>query len=115
MIVGTTKLNYGEIKGYIHKPQELKAYCTTLVPLWARHIDAIVNNQMYYVAIRIRDMLSIPYKLRQEMITCLIKDVQLTGVVSSFTSITDIIGACNKEQLSRMIEVKLNGEKNKKH
>lgn len=110
MVVGTTKLNFAELKRFVGKPQELVVYTTTLVPIWARHIDAIVMNQRYYVAIYLRNVLSIPYKERQELVNALIKDIRINGIISSFTPITDIVKDCDKKMLVKMLEVKLNGK-----
>lgn len=111
MIVGTTNLNYDELKTYVNKPQELPAYCENLVPLWARHIEPIVLNQRYYVAINIRNMLSIPYKQRMEMLEPLLKGLTVKGVISSFTSIAEIINVCDKKALAHMVQLKMSDER----
>lgn len=111
MIVGRTNLNYAELKRFVGKPHELVAYTENLVPAWARHINEIVANQRYYVAIHLRNVLSIPYKQRKELVEALIEGVSITGVMSSFTSITELVDACDKSMLIKMIEVKINEEK----
>lgn len=111
MIVGRTNLNYVELKRFVGKPQELVAYTENLVPVWARHVSAIVDNQRYYVAIHLRNVLTIPYKQRKELVDALIKGITITGVMSSFTSITEIVDACDKSMFIKMVEVKYNEEK----
>lgn len=112
MIVGTTVLDYKELKMFTSRPQELVYYVDNLVPIWARHIKGIVHNQRYYVAVHLRNVLSIPYKTRMSMIDALVKDVTLTGIMSGFTSITDIVDSCDTESLMHMIEKELGYEEN---
>lgn len=108
MIVGTTSLDYKELKMFVDKPEELVCYVDNLVPMWAKHIKGIVYNQRYYVAVHLRNVLTIPYKSRMAMVDALIKDVTLTGIMSDFTSIIDIVESCNKESLLHMIEEEIN-------
>lgn len=110
MLVGTTNINYKELKTFANNPQDLVYYVDNLVPIWARHIKGITDNQRYFVAIHLRDVLSLPYKTRMSMVDVLVKDITLTGVMSGFTSITDIVDACDKDSLIHMIERKLGYE-----
>lgn len=104
MIVGTTSIEFEDIRKFINKPNDLVEYVTTLVPTWARHIDCLVHNQRFYVAIHIRGMLTIPYKQRVEMTKALTSGIRIKGVISSFTSIYDIIDLCDKELLVEMLK-----------
>jgi hypothetical protein len=104
MLVGTTKLNYKEIKSFAGHPQDIVAYCESIIPIWALHIPNIIMNQRYYVAIHIRDMLSLPFKVRKELVDVLVKDITIVGVMSSFTSITDLVASCNKDLLLQAVE-----------
>lgn len=109
MIVGTTKLDYKSLKRFVGRPEELLVYTDNLVPKWARHIESIVLNQRYYVAIHLRNVLSIPYKQRMQLVEHLLSSVTLQGVTSEFVAITEIVDSCDKEALIKMLEVKLNG------
>lgn len=84
------------------------AYATSLVPIWARHMDVLVNNQRYYLAINIRNMLSIPYKQRDELVKILTDNIRIAGVITGFTPITELVDNCDKDKLIQMLEVKLN-------
>ena len=113
MIVGTTNLDYAELKRFAGRPHELVAYVDSLVPIWARHVTEIVMNQRYFVAIHLRNVLTIPYKQRRELVDELIKDVSITGLMTGFTSIEDIVKSCANEEFIKMIEVKYREEKKK--
>lgn len=107
MIVGTTKVDYAVLKSFVGKPRELVVYTESLVPSWARHIDCIVNNQRFYIAIHLRKVLTIPYKQRMELVNALIENINIRGVMSSFTSIYDILDMCNKDDLVSMLKMRL--------
>lgn len=104
MIVGTTNINYSEIKLFAGKPDDLVIYVEGLVPIWARHIHCLAHNQRFYVAIHLRKVLSIPYKVRMEMCEALISGISVRGIMSSFTSVTEILDICDKEMLVRMLK-----------
>ena len=107
MIVGTTNIDYSILKSFVGKPEDLVAYVESLVPTWARHIPAIVYNQRFYIAIHLRKVLTIPYKPRMELVNALVKDINIQGVMSNFTAITDIISVCDKTALVEMLKMRL--------
>lgn len=104
MIVGTLDLDFDKIHDCTEHVSELCDYSDSLVPKWARHITPIVHNQRYYVAIHVRNMLTIPYKKRKEMFNELIADIHLKGVMSEFIPISDILAECDKELLCSAIQ-----------
>lgn len=108
VLVGSTDLNFAEIKKFVGRPLDIVAYATSLVPIWARHMDVLVNNQRYYLAINIRNMLSIPYKQRDELVKILTANIRIAGVITGFTPITELVDNCDKDKLIQMLEVKLN-------
>lgn len=112
MIVGTRDLKTEELKSYVSNPSGLIAYVEDLVPIWARHIPCLAHNQRFYVAIHLRNVLTLPYKVRMSMANTLLEGIQVRGVMSSFTPITDILDACDKEALLKMLEQEANNEYN---
>ena len=104
MIVGTTEINYADLKLFVGKHEELVVYVENLVPIWARHIKCLAHNQRFYVAIHLRGVLSIPYKQRIAMCEALIDGINVRGVMSSFTSITEILDVCDKKSLVEMLK-----------
>lgn len=111
MIVGNLNLDYTEIKKFVNHPQDIVAYCDNTIPVWCKHITPIVMNQRYYMAIHIRDMLTLPFKVRSALVETLIKDVTITGVMSHFISIYDVLEACDKEKFTRVLEDFITNEK----
>lgn len=104
MIVGSTNIDYSNIKLFAGKPDDLVIYVEGLVPVWARHITCLAHNQRFYVATHLRRVLSIPYKVRMEMCNALVSGINVRGLMSSFTSITEILDVCDKEMLVQMLK-----------
>lgn len=110
MIIGSTDIDYNNLRKFIGKPDELVVYVEESVPIWARHVQHIVDNQRFYVAIHLRGMLTIPYKPKMELVNALIDGIHINGVMSCFTEIKDIVDACDKTKLIALIEKRLNDE-----
>lgn len=104
MIVGTVELDIARLKDVVLNGEDIILYADSLVPEWARHISGIVDNQRYYVALRLRTLNSIPYKVRKPVIDKLIKDVRLIGVANSICTIYDIIDMADKKALIEALE-----------
>lgn len=99
MIVGTTNIDIAELKGVVSNNGDIIAYSNKLVPVWARHIKGITNNQRYYLALTLRNIQSVPYKVRKPYIDELLTGITLTGVANSICTMDDIISMCNKDKL----------------
>lgn len=113
MVVGCLKIDFDEIKKFVKHPVDIVAYCDNLVPSWCRHVEPIVMNQRYYMAINIRGMLTIPFKQRMELVELLIRGVTVTGVMAHFIEIHEIIEACDRDKFIRVLEDYLKNEKEK--
>lgn len=103
MLVGTTNIDYGTIKEFANQPEDLVRYVENHIPVWARHIPCLAHNQRFYVALHLRNVLTLPFKTRKEMTDALIDGINIRGLMSSFTSITDILDACDKDALLQML------------
>ena len=104
MLIGSTEIDYNFIKRNVSEPDRICMYAEDLVPVWARHLPNITDNQKYYLAIRIRNAISIPYKLRSNLVKELTKGVSISGLVHQVTTIEQIIAACDTETLARVLE-----------
>lgn len=111
MIVGTTSIDYEVLKQFAGRPDDLVIYVEGLVPSWARHLPQITNNQRFYVAAHLRGVLTLPYPVRMELVNALVNGITVSGIISSFTSIHDIISACDKNMLTSLIENELRNER----
>jgi len=107
MLIGNTIIDYEVLKSFVGKPDELVTYVTNSVPSWARHIECLVNNQRFYVAIHLRNVLTLPYHARMELVNALVEGIHIQGIISSFTSITDLVNACDKQALHAMLKERL--------
>lgn len=99
MIVGTTFIDYNKINTFIGRPREFCDWVDSLVPKWARHITSIKDNQRYYIAIHLRQVISIPYVRRMELINPLIDGIHVRGSIDEFVAITEILDACDLPSL----------------
>lgn len=99
MIVGTSNIDLSKLKSAVLNGEDIVDYSNSLVPVWARHIKGIESNQRYYVAITLRGMSSIPYKMRKPYIDRLIDGITLSGVANNVCTIYDILNMCNKDKL----------------
>ncbi len=99
MIIGENTINYNTLRSYSHDLNGLVSYVRSMIPIWAIHIPHIEDNQRYYVALHLRKVLSIPYKLRKEMVETLVDGIHISGSVSGFVTIHDIISMCDRDKL----------------
>lgn len=107
MIIGTDQFKPEEFKRYVMYPEEVVAYSDNSIPLWARHIPNIQNNQRYYYAVKVRGMLSIPFKQRSKLIDVLTDGISISGAMDRFIPIMSVIMACDKDTLVKLLEEKL--------
>lgn len=110
MLIGTAEVDFETISSLRNNVNEIVSFVENSVPKWARNIPHIKDNQRYYVAIHVRNLLSMPYKERKSITDALINGIRISGVISAFTPIVDILNVCDKKALLEMIRSELNGE-----
>lgn len=99
MIIATTDIDYGYIKSNVTEPDKVLKYVNGLIPAWAAHVRNIQDNQRYYVAIHVRNILTIPYKIRKTLTDRLIGGISLYGMINNFVTLDDILNECDKSKL----------------
>ena len=104
MIIGTAVIDYEKLKSFEGRPEELITYVESLVPVWAKHIDGIVDNQKFYIAIHLRKVLTLSYKPRMELVEALTNSINIHGVISQFTPIDELVSSCDKEKLALLLK-----------
>lgn len=104
MIIGTAKLDYEVLKSFEGRPEELVVYVENLVPRWVRHIHTIVDNQKFYVAIHLRRVLTLSYKPRMALVEALTDSISISGVISQFTPIDDLVESCDIQKLVLLLK-----------
>lgn len=108
MVVGTTFIDYNKINTFVGHPNQFRDWVDSLVPCWAQHIPGIIDNQRYYIAIHLRQVISIPYVQRMHLIEPLITNIQIKGSVDDFVAITDIINMCDTKLLVEALKEEFN-------
>lgn len=109
MIVADSNVDYSLIRRYVSEPELFVQAVECTVPVWCRHLTAIVQNQRYMYAVYTRNLVSIPYKQKQAMIQALLNGVSITGTTTTFVGMIDILNTCNKKKLTEMLEAKRDG------
>lgn len=102
MIVGSTTIDKSKLKlcDTVHK---LNEYSISLVPEYIRHRKEICDNQKYLVAMHLRRCDDIPFYKRVELSNKLLTDVEITGDITSISSIEDIILSSDVDYLMHLL------------
>lgn len=100
MIIYTQKVNWGKVKTFVGRPAELVKAVELLVPKWALCVPNIVDNQKYYVALYLRKALSIQYTPRTELVKALTDGIHLSGLITGFVALDEMLAVVDKEQLA---------------
>lgn len=99
MIVGTKHL----VDGLRENLNDLEAYAISLVPPALRHVQSIVDNQKYLIALEVRSMISIPFKRRQMLCEDLLKGVRVTGSATELYDLEDLLDAVDMQRLGELL------------
>ncbi len=103
MLIFTNKVDWEKVKKFTYNPESALKYVDSLVPEWARHIQNIQNNQRYFVAVYMRNVYSIPYKDRMNLVKVLTDGISLSGLSTGFVALDELIDACDKETLKQAL------------
>lgn len=103
MLVAVIDIDTEFIKQHQMEPESIVRYAVSLVPSWAVHIRGIVDNQRYYVAVRVRNMLTIAYKTREAITNALIREISLYGMLNDFITLDELLDECDKTKLSEAL------------
>ncbi len=93
MIVGTKTIPLSDLINACSSDRELSAFTLALVPRFVRHIDEIVNNQKYIVALELRGIAGIPYKIKKELSENLLTGVVVKGTINTIIDIEDVMAS----------------------
>lgn len=99
MIVGTKHL----VDGLRENLNDLESYAISLVPPALRHVQSIVDNQKYLIALEVRNMLSIPFKRRQMLYEQLLQGVRVTGSATEMYDLEDLLDVVDLQKLKEML------------
>jgi hypothetical protein len=104
MIIGSR--NVGAL---LHHIVNLSAYAESLVPPLFRKYEAIVNNQKYYIALKLRAESKLRYETRVDYTDKLLANVYLTGCITEFIEIEEIFDYVDFNKLMYNLLIKKEG------
>ncbi len=103
MIIYTKNVDWEYMKSCVGREELALRYISELIPTWAKCISGIESNQRYYAAVYLRKVLSISFKPRMKLVKALSDGIVLTGIITSFTSLEDILSCVDTDTLSKLL------------
>jgi hypothetical protein len=103
MLVGTKQIPINDLAKKCTSVDDLVKYSISLVPRFARHIDEIVDNQKYLVAVKVRDIVGLPYKFKKILTEGLLKGVVVRGTVNTVVDMEDLLTSIDMDEFMRSI------------
>lgn len=103
MLIGDNTIHFETLKSFTHNKKALVDYVEGLVPKWAKHIPGIVDNQRYYIALHLRNVKTIDYTTKMEMVEALVDGIHVRGSAKGFVTIHDVIERTNKQALIEVL------------
>lgn len=91
MLVGSKDINLDDLKVASSSDRQLEEYAISLVPKCIRHMEKVIDNQKYLLALYLRDMSSISYTIRKQRCENLIKGISITGVINTVIDFEDVL------------------------
>ena len=76
-----------------------KEFIESTIPLWAKSVKFLVDNQYYYAATLIRESLDIPKYIGDDLIAELVKDRSVTGIIGTVIPFERALALCNFDLL----------------
>lgn len=104
MLIFTKNLDWERLKRNSNHPERVIELVNGSIPAWASYIRNIQNNQRYYAAVYLRNVLSIPFKVRMGLVNALTDGISVSGLTSYFVSLEELIDYCDKEALAKALE-----------
>lgn len=91
MIVGTSKIDTIELAKHTKSCDDFKEYCISLVPEQFRHLQVVVNNQIYICCLYLRRCNNVDWSRKKEIIKSVLEEVHVVGCTNELIDIGDII------------------------
>lgn len=98
MIIGTKIIDEQEIISLLAKGMDISSYVEELVPRVIRTKE-IVNNQKYYIALKIRQNKTLRYYQKSKYYEEILNGVTIVGSAQSITDFRDLLGAVQMDKL----------------
>lgn len=99
MFVGSDIINTDKLNAIATDFEKLDNYAMSLIPLWARSIKEVVDNQKYLVALYIKKSNVLTFKEKHAAVQHLCEGIHLSGLLNTVTKIEDIFKFADKNTL----------------
>lgn len=101
MIVGNRRITDYEITKHANN---LMVLAQKSVPSCCRHTAQLENNQLFYLLLRLRNIKSIPFKVKSGILSTLAPSTgQVTGTVESIYDIEDVLLESDTNSIFRSV------------
>lgn len=103
MIIGTKSVDFSALKKACSSVEALQAFTLSLVPTPLRHLESVIDNQKYFVALQVRAIQSLSWKRRKELCEGLLKGARIKGTPYAFYDYSDLLLEIDREAFQRYI------------
>ena len=103
MIVGCKYVDFASLKRACYSEDSLLRFTLALVPTPVRHIQEIVDNQKYFIALQVRSMQSLTWQKRKDLCEHLLQGARIKGVPDAFYDYSDILMAIDRDAFERYL------------
>jgi len=104
MIVGCKNIDFTALKRACANEETLAKFAYNIVPTPLQHLQEVLDNQKYLVALQVRSIQSMPWKRRKQLCESLLKGARIKGVPDAFYDYTDILLSIDCDAFSRYLE-----------
>lgn len=91
MIVGTTKVEVSDLVKHTKSVDDFRNYCIHLVPDKYRHLQAVVNNQIYICCLCLRKCDAVAWDTKKEILRKCMQDIRIVGCTNELIDFDDIL------------------------
>lgn len=111
MLVGTKVIPRDKLKEACKSKEDLEAFAISLVPRVLRHVDSVINNQKYLVAVEIRSLRGLLFLEKKHLTESILEGVYITGSINTLIDMEDLLISTNADLLFKEVfkeEIKAN-------
>ena len=99
MIIGTVQVSEEILALKAKDPEVFKQYCRSLVPEEYRHVQAIVDNQIYYCCLLLRASKQISWDEKRNLLNKVMWDLKITGFTGSLIEAKSLLDYANVQRV----------------
>lgn len=104
MVIGTKSVDNSSILQHMNGLEAVRNFSDSLVPKCLQHVEAIMYNQRYYMALRIRQLKGVSYDTRKFYSEGLLQGIYVTGTLNSISDFYDILLSIDVPKLIEMLD-----------